>query len=438
MGRTPSDVRCRAVCHSGPVGAGSAESATGSAAPRAPGAGWRRTVLLLGPAFVAAVAYVDPGNVGTNITAGASFGFLLLWVIVLANLVAVLVQYLAAKATIATGRTLPELCQDRYTRPTRLGLVVQAELVAIATDLAEVVGGAIALQLLFGMPLLLGGIITGAVSMLLLMIQQDRGQQRYEHAILLLLAVVLIGFLWSAIAGQPSWSGLSSGLVPRLDGVDSLVLAAGILGATVMPHAIWLHGALVRDRHGDATGDPARQRELLTASRMDIGLAMALAGTVNIAMLVAAAAVLKDSGIETIQEAHAGFGTTLGSVSALLFALALLASGFASSSVGTYAGGVILEGFGGRRIPLVMRRLFALVPALGILALGVDTTRALVLSQVVLSFGIPFALWPLVLLTRDRSVMGALVNGRVTTALAGIIAAAVTALNITLIVLLVL
>jgi manganese transport protein len=381
---------------------------------------------------------VDPGNVGTNITAGASFGFLLLWVIVLANLVAVLVQYLAAKATIATGRTLPELCQDRYTRPTRLGLVVQAELVAIATDLAEVVGGAIALQLLFGMPLLLGGIITGVVSMLLLMIQQDRGQQRYEHAILLLLAVVLIGFLWSAIAGQPSWSGLSSGLVPRLDGVDSLVLAAGILGATVMPHAIWLHGALVRDRHGDATGDPARQRELLTASRMDIGLAMALAGTVNIAMLVAAAAVLKDSGIETIQEAHAGFGTTLGSVSALLFALALLASGFASSSVGTYAGGVILEGFGGRRIPLVMRRLFALVPALGILALGVDTTRALVLSQVVLSFGIPFALWPLVLLTRDRSVMGALVNGRVTTALAGIIAAAVTALNITLIVLLVL
>jgi manganese transport protein len=415
------------------MGAGSADSATGSAAPLAPAAGWRRTVLLLGPAFVAAVAYVDPGNVGTNITAGARFGYLLLWVIVLANLTAVLVQYLAAKATIATGRTLPELCQERYSRPTRLGLVVQAELVAIATDLAEVVGGAIALQLLFGMPLLLGGVITGAASMALLMVQQERGQKRYEHVILLLLAVVLIGFLWSAIAGHPPWSGLSSGLVPQLEGVDSLVLAAGILGATVMPHAIWLHGALVRDRHGDATGHPARQRELLAASRVDIGLAMALAGTVNIAMLVAAAAVLEGSGIETIQEAHAGFEAQLGSVSALLFALALLASGFASSSVGTYAGGVILEGFGGRRIPLTVRRLLALVPALGILALGVETTQALVLSQVVLSFGIPFALWPLVLLTRDRTVMGQLVNGRATTGLAVLIAGAVTALNVTLI-----
>jgi manganese transport protein len=226
--------------------------------------------------------------------------------------------------------------------------------------------------------------------------------------------------------------------VPRLEGVDSLVLAAGILGATVMPHAIWLHGALVRDRHGDATGHPARQRELLLASRVDIGLAMALAGTVNIAMLVAAATVLDGSGVETIQEAHAGFAAQLGSVSALLFALALLASGFASSSVGTYAGGVILEGFGGRRIPLTVRRLLALVPALGILALGVETTEALVLSQVVLSFGIPFALWPLVLLTRDRTVMGQFVNRRATTGVAVLIAAAVTVLNVTLIALLVL
>jgi manganese transport protein len=397
----------------------------------------RRTVALLGPAFVAAVAYVDPGNVGTNVTAGARFGYLLLWVIVVANVTAVLVQYLAAKVTIATGRTLPELCQAGYRRPVRIGLIVQAEGVAIATDLAEVVGGAIALQLLFGMPLLVGGVITGVVSLLILAVQQARGQQRYEHTILLLLVVVLVGFLWSAIAGSPTLSGLATGLVPRLEGAESLVLAAGILGATVMPHAIWLHGALVRDRHGDASGDPVRRRELLSATRVDIALAMTLAGAVNIAMLVAAAAVLRGSGAETIQEAHAVFATALGPVTGLLFALALLASGLASSSVGTYAGAVILEGFGGRRIPLVVRRMVALAPALAILALGVDTTEALVLSQVVLSFGIPFALWPLVQLTRDRRLMGDLTNTRVTTALAGLVAAAVTALNVVLIVLLV-
>lgn len=406
---------------------------------RAPGVtvgGAKRTLLLLGPAFVAAVAYVDPGNVGTNVTAGARFGYLLLWVVVLANLTAVLVQYLAAKVTIATGRTLPELCNDAYSPPVRVGLLVQAEFVAIATDLAEVVGGAIALQLLFGMPLFLGGLVTGGLSLVLLIVQQGRGQQRYEHAILLLLAVVLVGFLWSAVAGSPSPSGVVAGLVPRLDGAESLVLAAGILGATVMPHAIWLHGALVRDRHGDVSGDPARRQELVAATRVDIVLAMTLAGAVNVAMLVAAAATFQGSGVETIQEAYEVFGAALGSVSALLFALALLASGLASSSVGTYAGGVILEGFGGRAIPLTVRRLVALVPALGILALGVDTTQALVLSQVVLSFGIPFALWPLVLLTRDRILMGDLVNGRATTGAAMLVAGAVTALNITLIVLL--
>ena len=396
----------------------------------------RRTLALLGPAFVAAVAYVDPGNVATNVTAGARFGYLLLWVVVLANLTAVLVQYLAAKVTIATGRTLPELCNDTYRRPVRVGLVAQAELVAIATDLAEVIGGAIALQLLVGMPLVLGGAITGAVSLVLLMVQQNRGQKRYEHTIVGLLAIVLIGFLWSAIAGTPSLNGVAAGLVPRLEGVDSLVLAAGILGATVMPHAIWLHGALVRDRHGDVSGDPLRRHELVSATKVDIGLAMALAGTVNIAMLVAAAATLQGTGIQSIDGAYEEFGTALGSVSAVLFALALLASGLASSSVGTYAGGVILEGFGGRRIPLIVRRLIALVPALVILALGVDTTQALVLSQVVLSFGIPFALWPLVLLTRDRMLMGDLVNGRTTTMVALLVAGAITALNMVLIVLL--
>jgi manganese transport protein len=396
-----------------------------------------RRLLLLGPAFVAAVAYVDPGNVGTNVTAGARYGYLLLWVIVLANVTAVLVQYLAAKVTIATGRTLPELCRQRYRRPTRVGLLVQAEGVAIATDLAEVLGGAIALKLLLDLPLLLGGVVIGAVSLAILAVQQRRGQQRFEHTIVLLLVVVLVGFLWSAVAGRPDLTGVASGLVPRLQGVDSLVLAAGILGATVMPHAIWLHGALVRDRHGDVSADPERQRMLLGATRVDVGLALLFAGTVNVAMLVAAAATLKGTSAASIEDAFDGFAAGLGSAAALLFALALLASGLASSSVGTYAGAVILDGFGGRRLPLTVRRLVALVPALLLLALGIDTTQALVLSQVVLSFGIPFALWPLVAITADPRLMGPLSNRRGTTAVAGTVAAAVSALNVVLVVLVV-
>ena len=414
-----------------------APGASGAPAPGRSGrrTSLRRTLLLLGPAFVAAVAYVDPGNVGTNVTAGARYGYLLLWVIVLANATAVLVQYLAAKVTIATGRTLPELCQQRYRRPVRVGLLVQAEGVAIATDLAEILGGAIALYLLLDLPLLLGGIVTGAVSLAILAVQQHRGQQRFEHTIVAMLAVVLVGFIWTAVAGRPDVSGVASGLVPRLQGIDSLVLAAGILGATVMPHAIWLHGALVRDRHGDVSADPRRRSELLRATRADVGLALLLAGTVNVAMLVAAAATLQDTTAASIEDAYAGFAAGLGTAAALLFALALLASGLASSSVGTYAGAVILDGFGGRSIPLTLRRLVALVPALLILAAGVDTTQALVLSQVVLSFGIPFALWPLVAITADRRVMGTLRNRRGTTAVTGTVAAAVSALNVVLVVL---
>jgi manganese transport protein len=373
--------------------------------------------------------------VGTNVAAGARYGYLLLWVIVAANATAVLVQYLAAKVTIATGRTLPELCAQRYGRPVRVGLMVQAEGVAIATDLAEILGGAIALQLLVGMPLLLGGLVTGAVSLALLVVQQRRGQRRYEHSILALLAVVLVGFVWAAVAGSPSLEGAASGLVPALAGPDSLVLAAGILGATVMPHAIWLHGALVRDRHGDVSADPARQRELLAATRLDVGLALLLAGTVNVAILVAAAASLHGTGTRTMQDAYDGLGLVLGSGAAVLFALALLASGLASSSVGTYAGAVILEGFGGRRIPVAVRRLGTLVPALLVLAAGVDTTEALVLSQVVLSFGIPFALWPLVVMTSDRALMGRWRNRWPTTVVAGVLATAVSILNLVLVVL---
>ncbi|GAA1564137.1 Nramp family divalent metal transporter [Kribbella hippodromi] len=395
----------------------------------------RSGLLLLGPAFVAAVAYVDPGNFATNIAAGATYGYLLCWVVVGANLMAVLVQYLSAKASIATGRTLPQLCRDHFKRSTSTGLWAQAELVAIATDLAEVVGGAIALNLLFGVPLLLGGVITGLVSFGLLIYQSKRGQRPFEAAIIGLLAVVLIGFVVSTAKAGPSASGVVGGLVPHLDGTQSLVLAAGMLGATVMPHAIWLHGALVTDRHWKAIRSPSGKSRVLRATRLDVAVAMALAGAVNLAMVVLAAAALKGTGADSLDAAHVAIGERLGQLPAVLFALALLASGFASSSVGTYAGSVILDGFWQRHVPLAMRRLITLVPALVVLAVGIDPSRALVISQVVLSFGIPCALWPLVRLTASRRVMGDLVNRRATTLAACLVATAVTALNIVLVVL---
>jgi manganese transport protein len=395
----------------------------------------RSGLLLLGPAFVAAVAYVDPGNFATNIAAGANYGYLLCWVVVGANLMAVLVQYLAAKASIATGRTLPQLCREHFRRSTSTGLWAQAELVAVATDLAEVVGGAIALNLLFGIPLLLGGVVTGAVSFALLIYQSKRGQRPFEAAIIGLLAVVLVGFVVSTIQSHPSGSGVVGGLVPRLDGTQSLVLAAGMLGATVMPHAIWLHGALVTDRHWKSIRSASGKQRVLRATRLDVAVAMALAGAVNLAMVVLAAAALKGSGADSLDAAHVAIGERLGSLPALLFALALLASGFASSSVGTYAGSVILEGFWQRHVPLAFRRLVTLLPALVVLAIGIDPSRALVVSQVVLSFGIPCALWPLVKLTASRRVMGNLVNRWPTTLTACLVATAVTALNVVLIVL---
>ncbi|TWD79263.1 manganese transport protein [Kribbella amoyensis] len=395
----------------------------------------RSGLLLLGPAFVAAVAYVDPGNFATNIAAGATYGYLLCWVVVGANLMAVLVQYLAAKASIATGKTLPQLCRDEFRTTTSRGLWFQAELVAIATDLAEVVGGAIALHLLFGIPLLLGGAITGAVSFGLLIYQSKRGQRPFEAAIIGLLAVVLVGFVVSTVQSQPSAAGVVGGMVPRLDGTESLVLAAGMLGATVMPHAIWLHGALVTDRHWKSIRSAGGKERVLRATRLDVAIAMALAGAVNLAMVVLAAAALKGSGADSLDAAHVAIGERLGGLPALLFALALLASGFASSSVGTYAGSVILEGFWQRHVPLAVRRLITLLPALIILAIGIDPSRALVVSQVVLSFGIPCALWPLVRLTASRRVMGDLVNRWPTTLTACLVATAVSALNVVLIVL---
>ena len=387
---------------------------------------------LLGPAFVAAVAYVDPGNFATNFAAGSTFGYQLLWVIVMANLMAMLIQSLSGKVGLATGRNLPELCRDHFPRPVTLGLWGQAEAVAMATDLAEVIGGAIALNLLFGVPLFTGGLLTGAVAFGLLAVQ-TRGYRRFELVIGGLLGVILMGFLYDLLRVGADPHDVAAGLVPSFAGTESVLLATGIIGATVMPHVIYLHSALTQDRL--PAQDAAERRALLRYQRLDVAIAMGLAGLVNAAMLIIAARLFFTSGVpgaDTIDGAHAGLGRLVDSSAALAFALALLASGFASSSVGTYAGQVVLQGFLQRRIPLMLRRGLTMAPALLILALGVNPTRALVISQVVLSFGIPFALVPLLLLTRRADVMGELVNRRVTTAAAAVVAGVIIALNLSL------
>ena len=391
-----------------------------------------RTAPLLGPAFVAAIAYVDPGNFATNFAAGTGYGYLLLWVIVAANLMAMLIQSLSAKLGLATGRNLPEACRDTFPQPVSVALWAQAEVVAIATDLAEVIGGAVALNLLFGLPLPLGGAVTGVVAFGLLALQ-ERGHRPFERAVTGLFAVIFTGFLLTLLRVPVQAGPLAAGLVPRFAGPKSLMLATGILGATVMPHVIYLHSALTCRR--DPVHTPAQRRRLLSAHRRGVLVAMGLAGLVNAAMLVVAAALFHGSaipGTDTLEGVHAGLERALDAPAATLFALALLASGFASSGVGTYAGQVVMQGFVQRRIPLLLRRALTLAPALVVLTLGVDPTAALVFSQVVLAFGIPFALVPLVLLTRDRRLMGELVNRGVTTAAASAAAVVIIGLNVVL------
>ncbi|OBG84113.1 divalent metal cation transporter [Mycobacterium sp. E802] len=389
--------------------------------------------LLLGPAFVAAIAYVDPGNVAANVSAGAQFGYLLVWVIVMANVMAGLVQYLSAKLGLVTGRSLPEVVADHTRTPTRIVYWLQAELVAMATDLAEVVGGAIALHLLFDLPLLLGGVITGVVSLLLLGVQNRRGQRMFEHVISGLLMVIAVGFLTSLFVETPPPGEVAAGLIPRFEGAESLLLATAMLGATVMPHAVYLHSGLARDRHGHPEPGP-RRRLLLKVTRYDVGLAMLVAGAVNLAMLLVAATNLQGrDNTDSIEGAHAAVRDTLGPTVALLFAIGLLASGLASTSVGAYAGAMIMQGLLRRSYPLLLRRLVTLIPALVVLAIGVDPSRALVLSQVVLSFGIPLALIPLVRLTSNATLMGGDVNHKVTTALGWAVAGLISVLNVVLI-----
>jgi manganese transport protein len=390
----------------------------------------RGLLAMLGPAFVAAVAYVDPGNFATNIQGGAKYGYQLMWVVLVANLIAMLVQYLSAKLGIVSGRSLPEVCRQIFPRWSTWGLWIQAEVTAMATDVAEFLGAAIGLNLLFGVPLLVAGLITGVIAFAILELQR-RGYRGFEVAIAGLLGIVLLGFLYETLKIGPSAPDALRGLIPHLAGANAAYLAVGIVGATVMPHVIYLHSALTKGRV--EMRNDAERRRVLRYQRVDVIVALSLAGLINLAMLAVAAKLLHVpglTGVDTIQGAHAQFGHLVGGGAALAFAVALLASGASSSSVGTFAGQVVMAGFIGVRIPVLVRRAVTMLPALIILALGVSTTGALVLSQVVLSFGIPFALIPLVLLTNRRDIMGNFANGRLLKSAAFIVAGAISSMNV--------
>ncbi|WP_375542893.1 Nramp family divalent metal transporter [Corynebacterium glucuronolyticum] len=390
-----------------------------------------RRVSLLGPAFVAAVAYVDPGNVAANITAGARYGFLLIWVLVLANAMAVVVQYHSAKLGIVTGRSLPALLGDTMPRTPRLLYWIQAEIVAGATDIAEVVGGAIALNLLFDLPLLTGAIITGLVSLLLLAIQGGGRQHIFERVVIGLLLIIAVGFLAGLVIDPPNPAEVATGLIPRFQGPDTVMLAASMLGATVMPHAIYLHSTLVVDRFGDKGHST---KELIHSTKVDVVGALILAGLVNIGLLVVAAnSLFGVEGTDSIEGAHRAIVENLGSGIGFIFAIGLLASGLASTSVGAYAGSEIMRGLLHINVPILARRLVTLIPAILIIAWGADPTMSLVWSQVLLSVGIPFAVIPLFWATASKKVMGEYATGTKTNVMNVVIAAIVIALNLALV-----
>ena len=394
----------------------------------------RATFTMLGPAFVAAVAYVDPGNFATNLQGGARYGFLLLWVVLVANLMAMLIQFLSAKLGIVTEHNLPELVRARYRRPVGWAMWIQAEVMAMSTDVAEFLGAALGLNLLFGVPLLPAGLITAVIAFGILELQR-RGFRRFELAIAGLLGIVFAGFLYETLRiGPPAHEALR-GLLPGLSGTGSLYLAVGIVGATVMPHAIYLHSALTNGRM--PVRNNSERRRVLRFERLDVIIALGVAGLVNLAMLALAATLFHTpalADLSSLQVAHAQLGRLVGGGAALAFAVALLASGASSSSVGTYSGQVVMAGFVDIRIPLLLRRAITMLPALAVLAVGISPTSALIFSQVVLSFGIPFAVIPLVMLTSRRDVMGEHVNRPLTTVVAWGCALLITGLNLFLIV----
>lgn len=392
----------------------------------------RNIVSLMGPAFVAAVAYVDPGNFAANFSAGAKYGFLLLWVLVVANLMAMMVQYLSAKVGIVTGKSLPEVVGEKLPRKTRLMYWAQAELVAISCDIAEIVGGAIALNILFNIPLVAGGIITGVVSMALLLIYNNRRKQYFERVVIALMCIIPIGFIVGLFMRPADPILLAAGLIPRFDGAETVLLATAMLGATIMPHVVYLHSALARDRHGKVKDELVHK--FLKVTRIDVGVAMVFAGGVNISMLVLAATALQGQpDTDTLQGIFRSLGGELSILVSYLFAIALLISGFVSTSVGSQAGAVIMQGLLNKKISLFVRRIVTLIPALIVLAIGIDPTQALIVSQIGLSFGVPFALIPLALITANKQIMGNHVNQKwVTMTVAGI-AGIVSILNMVLI-----
>ena len=390
-----------------------------------------RVLSFLGPAFIACVAYIDPGNFATNIAGGSKFGYTLVWVIVAANLMAMLIQNLSAKLGIATGRNLPEVCRERFSRRTSTLLWLQAEAIAMATDLAEFLGAAIGFKLLLGTSLLLSTFLTAIAAFAILGLQRF-GFRPFEAVIAAIVGVIGACYLAELFYSNPDLGAAAHhAVVPGFKGSESVLLAVGILGATVMPHVIYLHSALTQDRV--VPGVPVSPRRLLRYTRIDVTIAMTLAGLINIAMLVMAASTFFKSGLPNVgslEGAHRTLEPILGGTASALFAVALLGSGLSSSAVGTLAGQVVMQGFVRRRIPVTVRRLVTMIPAFVVVAIGVDPSRTLVISQVVLSFGIPFALVPLILFTSKADLMGTLVNRRITTVAAAAVAAIIIALNV--------
>ena len=393
----------------------------------------RAALAIFGPAFVASVAYVDPGNFATDTQAGSEHGYRLVWVIVVANLAGMLIQYSTSKLGLVTQRSLPELCRDRYPTGVNVFLWIQAEVVAMATDVAEVVGGAIGLNLVFGIPLLPAGVITGMVAFGVLALQQ-RGYRYFELVVVALLSLVGVGLIYLFIAvGRQSYSGIASGLLPGFGGGNALALAIGIVGATVMPHVVYVHSALQTDRI--TPRNQAEMRTLVRYNGWDCVVGLGVAGVANLVILWVAAAVFYHpglTGVSQLQAVHARLAAGVGGGAALAFAVALMASGLSSATVGTYAGQVVMAGFMKWRVPVFLRRLVTIIPSLAVLAFATNTTNALVYSQIVLAFAIPFALVPLTLLTSRRDVMGSSTNRRLTSGLLWASTVAITALNVCL------
>ncbi len=397
--------------------------------------GIARLLPFMGPAFIASVAYMDPGNFATNIQGGAQFGYLLLWVVVVTNLMAMLIQTLSAKLGIASGKNLAELCRENFPRPVVIGMWILMEIVAMATDLAEFLGAALGFYLLLGIPLWIAGFLTAIVTFIILGLERY-GFRPLEAVITGMIGVISVSYLIEIFLVHPDWKEVAyHAVVPQFAGPASVLLAAGILGATVMPHVIFLHSSLTQKRIVVRT--PAKLRLLFKFELTDVILAMGVAGLINAAMLIMAAATFYRTGlinVGSIEEAHKTLQPLLGRASSVFFALALLASGLSSSSVGTMAGQVIMQGFLKWHIPVWIRRLVTILPALIVILIGLDPTRTLVISQVVLSFGLPFAVIPLIIFTSRRKIMKTLVNRQITTLVACIVAGVIVSLNIYLLI----